>query len=121
MSDTDTPTEEKPSFWFHARRALGCRCPQCGTGKIFKSYLKQVDQCAACGESYGHIRADDGPAWLTILLVGHMIVPLVVEVERDSTWPMWVPMLVWPVLALVLSLMILPLAKALFITIIWRK
>lgn len=121
MSNTDPSVELKPPFWPQARRALRGCCPQCGQGKLFRSYLKQVDHCAVCQESFGQIRADDGPAWLTILLVGHIIVPFVVEVERDSTWPMWVPMLLWPALALILSLLILPLAKALFITILWRK
>lgn len=121
MSETDIKTKEKPPFWPQAKRALRGRCPACGEGKLFKSYLKQVEVCSVCGERYGHIRADDGPAWLTILAVGHIVVPLVVEVERDSTWPMWVPMALWPGLALVLSLVLLPLAKGLFITILWRK
>lgn len=111
----------KPPFWPQAKRALCGRCPKCGEGKLFRSYLKQVDVCALCNECYGHIRADDGPAWLTILAVGHIIVPMVVEVERNSTWPMWVPMVLWPSLALLLTLLILPLAKGLFITILWRK
>lgn len=121
MSEIETKTPEKPLFWPQAKRALRGRCPSCGTGKLFKSYLKQIEACASCAEPYGHIRADDGPAWLTILVVGHIIVPLVVEFERDSTWPMWVPMVLWPGLALVLSLALLPLAKGLFITILWRK
>ncbi|HEY0900770.1 MAG TPA: DUF983 domain-containing protein [Micavibrio sp.] len=130
MRDTETDAAPMPPpitpplanpLWPQAQRALKGRCPQCGHGKLFKSYLKQVESCATCGEAYGHIRADDGPAWLTILLVGHIVVPLLVEVERDSTWPMWVPMLLWPTLALVLSLVLLPLAKGLFITMLWRK
>lgn len=130
MSNSDTPeqtlptpesSQEQPPFWPQAQRALKGRCPHCGIGKLFKSYLKQVDACHDCGAAYGHIRADDGPAWLTILLVGHIIVPLVVEFEKDSTWPMWIPMLIWPAVALGLSLILLPLAKALFITILWRR
>ncbi len=119
MNDTET-SSNKPPFWPQARRALRGRCPQCGAGKLFKSYLKQVDECRVCSAHYGDIRADDGPAWLTILVVGHIMVPLLLEVEKDSTWPMWVPMMLWPSLAVVLSLLILPLAKGLFITILWR-
>lgn len=124
MTENPTPAEKpsaKPPFWPQARRALAGRCPRCGQGKLFQSYLKTVDTCTDCGESYGHIRADDGPAWLTILLVGHIIVPLVLEVEKDATWPMWVPMVLWPGLALLLALVLLPLAKGLFITLLWRK
>src|SRR5579871_281405 len=58
------------------RRALLGKCPKCGKGALYRAYLKQVDSCAVCGESYRHIRAEDGPPWLTILLTGHIIVPL---------------------------------------------
>ncbi len=58
----------KPPLWPELKRALCGRCPQCGMGKLYKSYLKQVDACSACGEELGSIRADDGPAWVTILI-----------------------------------------------------
>ena len=120
MSNTELPATDKPPFWPQAKRGLAGRCPHCGKGKLFRSYLKQVDDCSACGEHFGTIRADDGPAWLTILAVGHIVVPLVVEFERDPVWPAWVSMVLWPSLALVLALVLLPLAKGLFITILWR-
>lgn len=40
------------------------------------SYLKVNDQCAVCREDLSHHRADDGPAYLTILIVGHLMAPL---------------------------------------------
>ena len=54
-------------------RGIKLRCPSCGEGKLFASYLKQVNNCTLCGESYRNIHADDGPAWLTILIVGHLL------------------------------------------------
>ena len=57
------------------------RCPNCGKGHLFRAYLKQVDSCADCGEPFGHIRADDGPAWLTILITGHVVVGVALAVE----------------------------------------
>jgi uncharacterized protein (DUF983 family) len=51
------------------------RCPQCGQGPLMKSYLTVRASCPVCGEEFHHHRADDGPAYLTILLVGHLIVP----------------------------------------------
>lgn len=100
-------------------RALRGRCPNCGGGPLFASYLKQVENCARCGERFGHIRADDAPPWLTILITGHLIVPMALAVEAHSTWPIWMPMVAWPSLALATALLILPRAKALFIGIIW--
>jgi uncharacterized protein (DUF983 family) len=56
-----------------ARGLKGC-CPACGRGKVFRSYLKVSDRCPACGLELGRYPADDGPAYLTILLVGHLII-----------------------------------------------
>ena len=101
-------------------RAVRRRCPNCGVGRLFTGYLKPVAQCAACGERYGHIRADDGPAWLTILVVGHILAPLLLTVEKSAPWPEWASMIVWPALALALMALILPRAKGVFIAILWR-
>lgn len=101
------------------RRALVGRCPNCGKGKLFASYLKQVDHCAVCGERYGHVRSDDAAPWLTILVVGHLTVPIVFVAERLTSWPTWVAMTVWPAFALALGLMVLPRAKAVLLSIIW--
>ena len=54
-------------------RGLRGRCPHCGQGHLFRAYLKPVDACSVCHEPLKHIRADDGPAWLTILIVGHAV------------------------------------------------
>lgn len=52
------------------------KCPNCGTGPLMHSYLKVNDHCAVCRENLSHHRADDGPAYLTILIVGHLMAPL---------------------------------------------
>ena len=43
---------------------------------MMKSYLKVRDICPVCDEPLHHHRADDGPAYLTILIVGHLMAPL---------------------------------------------
>ena len=101
------------------RGALG-HCPQCGEGQLFKSYLKQVDNCTVCGEAFGHIRSDDGPAWLTILVVGHILAPFLLVVLPNTSWPDWALMTVIMSITLALTLAILPRAKGVFISIIWR-
>ena len=55
-------------------RGLAQRCPACGKGRIFGRYLKVQPHCEACGHELARYPADDGPAYLTILLVGHLIV-----------------------------------------------
>lgn len=69
MEATDvTERELKPAMG----RGLRGRCPSCGEGKLMKTYLKVADACNCCGQSFSHQRADDGPAYFTILIVGHV-------------------------------------------------
>lgn len=56
------------------KRGISHRCPACGTGKLFGRYLKIEPACEACRHPLARYPADDGPAYLTILLVGHLIV-----------------------------------------------
>ena len=101
------------------KRTLRGLCPNCGLGHLMKSYPKQVQHCASCGEGYGHIRADDGPPWATIMIVGHVVVMLALVFEKHSTMPAWLAATIWSALALGMSLALLPRTKALFVGIIW--
>ena len=108
-----------PRLSLAIRRGVLGRCPNCGEGRLFTGYLKQADRCACCGEDFSHIRADDGPAWLTILIVGHVIVALVLAIESQGIWPAWLSMTVFPTLAAAMVLLLLPVAKGAFISAIW--
>lgn len=55
-------------------RGLAQRCPCCGKGGIYRRYLKVKPHCDACGHELARYPADDGPAYLTILLMGHLII-----------------------------------------------
>ncbi len=103
------------------RRGVMGRCPNCGKGHLFRSYLKQVDACACCHEAFAHIRADDGPPWLTILVVGHIVVALALIVESNANWPAWLSVASFSTLAVVLALLLLPRAKGIFIGAIWAS
>jgi uncharacterized protein (DUF983 family) len=109
-----------PDFKTSARYALLGRCPCCGQGKLFRAYLKQVDACSVCGERFADIRADDGAPWLTIILVGHIFLPLTLAFVAVTTLPSWGSALVCCAVLVALSLAILPRAKALFIAILWH-
>lgn len=86
---------------------------------MLATYLKPVDCCSVCKEPFGHIRSDDAAPWLTILLLGHLAGPVILTFESHRTWPDWVSMVLWPTFALILALLVLPRAKALFIGAIW--
>ncbi|MGB0439291.1 MAG: DUF983 domain-containing protein [Paracoccaceae bacterium] len=61
-----------PAIWKGWRR----KCPRCGTGPVLKGYLTLRKECQVCREDLSPARADDGPAYLTILFVGHLMAPL---------------------------------------------
>jgi len=116
MQETATP---EVTMRQAAERAILGRCPCCGQGRLFRSYLKQVDACSACGERFGGIRADDAAPWATIILVGHIFLPLAFMVDL-SFLPTWAAALGMAGTFAGLSLAILPRAKGLFIAILWR-
>lgn len=56
------------------KRGLARHCPNCGEGHLFSGYLKVQPTCEACGHDNSAYRADDGPAYFTILIVAHLFV-----------------------------------------------
>lgn len=68
-------SQERP-VWPAMRRGWARKCPSCGSGPLMKGYLKVNDNCHVCRQELHHHRADDGPAYLTILIVGHLMAPL---------------------------------------------
>ena len=63
-------------------RGFRQRCPNCGIGASMFGYLGIRETCAQCGEPLGHIKADDGPAYFTVLIAGHVVVPAVLAAEQ---------------------------------------
>lgn len=62
-------------------RGLGNHCPNCGKGRLFVRFLKVAETCNICGEELNHHRADDLPAYLTVAILGHILVSIVVWLE----------------------------------------
>lgn len=100
------------------RGAIG-RCPSCGQSPLFARYLKQVEACPVCGTRFGHMRADDAAPWLTILLVGHILLPVVLSLNLSGLMPFWTQMLIWTAVFVLISLAVLPRAKGFFIAVLW--
>jgi uncharacterized protein (DUF983 family) len=88
-------------------RGALCRCPCCGSGRLFAGYLAIRPRCEACGVPLGRVRADDAPPYFTIFLVGHIVVPLMLLAERDSAPDLWVMAAVFLPLTLLLCLLFL--------------
>ena len=104
------------------RRGFAGRCPACGEGKLFRAYLKVADHCPHCGEALHHQRADDAPAYFTILIVGHFVIAGVLATEFVAPdTPFWVPALFWGALTLVCSLLLLPRIKGALVGLQWAN
>lgn len=106
-------------LWTAMKRGLMGRCPHCGEGKLFRSFVKTAERCDHCGEAFFHHRADDLPAYLVIVIVGHIVVGGFMAVEATSYWPMWQHLAVWVPLTLVLSLVMLQPVKGAVIGLQW--
>ena len=116
MTATHAPVE----FWTALRRGWRGRCPRCDAGALFGGFLKMQNHCPACGLALEPFRADDAPAYFTIFAVGHIIVPLVLVLERYGEQPpLWFHAALWLPLSVVLALILLPRIKGTVIALLW--
>jgi uncharacterized protein (DUF983 family) len=100
---------------------LRCSCPKCGKRKLFRAYLKVADRCDNCGEEFFHHKADDLPPYISIVIVGHILVGLMLHLEMEhAIAPIWYVVTLLP-LALVLPLALLPSIKGAVVGLQWAN
>lgn len=102
-------------------RGFRQKCPNCGQGKLFKTYLTPVDACTKCTEPFGHIEADDGPAWITMLVVSILVIPFFPILLKGGHYSGWTIVSLLVFLTLVLSYLFLPRFKGMFIALLWKN
>lgn len=110
---------EARSLWQAMLRGFMLRCPACGNGKVFRAFLKVADNCPHCHEELHHHRADDAPPYFTIMIVGHIVVPLMLAVEMAYMPPIWIHIAIWPAMTVALSLILLPRIKGSIVGLQW--
>jgi uncharacterized protein (DUF983 family) len=103
------------------KRGWRRRCPNCGSGPMLVSYLKVRPQCSVCGEELYHQRADDGPAYVTILVVGHLMAPMLLFAFTHYQPDPLTIAAVFTVGCVGLSLYLLPRFKGAFVALQWAK
>ncbi len=121
MSNAEFHDLEPRSVWTAMRKGWRRRCPSCGEGRVFHGYTKVNDECPACGLELHHHRSDDLPPYLSIMIVGHIIVPLLLIVEQTWQPNLWLHMAIWIPLVLLLSLYLLPRLKGAVIGLQWAN
>jgi uncharacterized protein (DUF983 family) len=124
------PAELHPAFepgppdrpaWPAIAKGLRQRCPACGEGKLFSAYLKLNDTCPSCCEDLSHARADDGPAYLSILVTAKFMGTLMLLVFETWQPPPLVLFGVFSVGVVAMALYLLPRFKGLIVGVQWAK
>jgi uncharacterized protein (DUF983 family) len=76
------------TIWTGVQRGLFRQCPDCGQGKLFRGFLKV--RCLVCATNHGVRPPDDLPPYATIVIIGHVVVPLFFWFDRAFTLPLWI-------------------------------
>ncbi len=83
------PAWPVPPLFAAIARGFGGHCPACGRAHLFNGFLKVVPVCPNCGAPLGLARADDAPPYFVILITGHIIIPLLLLVQKLANPPSW--------------------------------
>ena len=86
---TPKPPWPVPSLPTALGRGLVGRCPVCGRGRVFDGFLRVVARCEHCAAPLGLARADDAPPYFTILIVGHIVIPPMLIMQRLADPSPW--------------------------------
>ena len=101
------------------KRGFRGRCPRCGEGKLFRAFLKVDNNCSVCGLDFTPHRADDLPAYLVIVIVGHIVVPTALWVETVYSPPVWLQLTVYLTFTFFASLALLQPVKGAVVGLQW--
>jgi uncharacterized protein (DUF983 family) len=115
----ETADDEKRNVWAAMRRGLRGRCPRCGEGKLFRAFLKVDDHCSVCALDFTPHRADDLPAYLVIIIVGHIVVPTILWIETDYAPSVPLQLSIYLPFTLILSLLLLQPVKGAVVGVQW--
>jgi uncharacterized protein (DUF983 family) len=115
----ETAIGEKRDLWSAMKRGFRGRCPRCGEGKLFRAFLKTADNCSACGLDFTPHRADDLPAYLVIVIVGHIVVPMALWIETNYSPAVWLQLSIYLPFTFVASLLLLQPVKGVVVGMQW--
>ena len=110
---------EKRDVWTSMKRGFRGRCPRCGEGKLFRAFLKVDNNCSACGLDFTPHRADDLPAYLVIVVVGHIVVPMALFIETNYSPPVALQLAIYLPFTFIASLALLQPVKGAVVGVQW--
>jgi uncharacterized protein (DUF983 family) len=115
----ESAAAEKRNVWTAMKRGFRGRCPRCGEGKLFRAFLKVDNNCSACGLDFTPHRADDLPAYLVIVIVGHIVVPTVLWIETNYSPAVPLQLAIYLPFTLIASLLLLQPVKGTVVGVQW--
>jgi len=96
-------------------------CPRCGASTLFRSAVGFAPQCRACGLDYEQFNVGDGPAAFLTMIVGALVLVLALAVEFSIRPPLWLHVIIWPLLTIACVVGSLRLAKGALLTLEYRN
>lgn len=99
---------------------LRCRCPNCGEGRVYRTFLTFKDRCDSCGADLTIADAGDGPSFFVMFAALILIVPSAMFFEFAFRPPGWVHILIWPPITIAFSMFFLRPVKALLFALQWK-
>ena len=111
-SDPLAPSPIEPGDTSLANVSLRCLCPRCGRGALFTRLLVLRPRCLACGLDLEQMDVGDAMAVPLLIVVGAIAVGLAFWLEFTFHPPLWVHMVVWPVVVIPLTIALMRPSKA---------
>ena len=109
--ETHSENANDRQVWPAIVSGLKCRCPKCGEGNLFGKWLKVSPICSACGEELHHEKAQDLPPYLTLMIVGHVVVTAIMIVEAKVDLSLTTHLFIWIPIATLMTLAIMQPVK----------
>ncbi|MGB5723143.1 MAG: DUF983 domain-containing protein [Parasphingorhabdus sp.] len=102
-----------------AVRGMRGRCPSCGGSPMFPRFLKPIEHCPICDQDWTAQQADDFPAYVAIIVTGHILAPIIILMINETDFSMSTNLAVIISLALILIAALLQPAKGAIIAMQW--
>ena len=102
-----------------AIRGVKGHCPRCGEASLFRKWLKVVDDCSACGQDWSLQRADDLPAYISLFVTGHVMVPIMMWMILDFGVSAWVTAAIGLPATVLIAVALLQPAKGATVALMW--
>jgi uncharacterized protein (DUF983 family) len=109
------------AIWTGIRRGMSRRCPTCGLGDLFCGFLRVCPRCTVCAANNDAYPSDDMPPYVTIVIVGHVVLPLLLLTDHLFAMPLWGQFATWLPLTALLTIALLPYVKGGVIGLCWAN